>query len=380
MKPFDFHLRTRVVFGAGTFDRLTELAREFGFRRCLLVADRGLVAAGHAARASTLLAAAGTDVTAFHDFDAEPDTDMVEAGRAFAAPHGVDSIVGLGGGSSMDCAKGINFLLSNGGRMQDYRGFGRATRPMLPAIGVPTTAGTGSEAQSWAVIADAATHLKMACGDPESSFRAAILDPTLTLSQPASVTAVTGFDAIAHAVESLVTSRGASMSRCFAREAWRLLSASYLQVVHHPDDADARASMLLGAHYAGMAIEQSMLGAAHACANPLTAHHGVTHGRALAVLLPHVVRWNAPEVGAAYAELLGLIGRPTPEADAGNALAEYLNEIAEAADLATTLAGVAVETPDLTTLAVEAAEQMTGRFNPRPFDADAAKEIYRCAQ
>ncbi len=380
MKPFDFQLRTRVVFGTGTIDRLTELGRELGFRRTLLVADRGLVAAGHAGRAVELLAAAGADVIAFHDFTADPDTDMIEAGRAFAAPHAVDSIVGLGGGSSMDCAKGINFLLTNGGRMHDYRGFGKATRPMLPAIGVPTTAGTGSEAQVWAVIADAATHLKMACGDPQSAFRAAILDPALTLSQPATVTAVTGFDAVAHAVESFVTSRGTPISKCFAREAWRLLTASYLQVVRQPDDTDARASMLLGAHYAGMAIDQSMLGAAHACANPLTAHHGVTHGRALAVLLPHVVRWNAVEVGSAYAELLTLIGQPTEDADAGGALAEYLREIADAAGLATTLTGVAVEAPDVTTLAAEAAEQMTGRFNPRPFDANAAEEIYRCAQ
>jgi alcohol dehydrogenase len=100
------------------------------------------------------------------DFGANPDSAMVEAGRAFAAPLGIDSIVGLGGGSSLDCAKGINFLLTNGGVMSDYRGYGKATNPLLPMIGVPTTAGPGSEAQSYAVISDAATHLKMACGDP----------------------------------------------------------------------------------------------------------------------------------------------------------------------------------------------------------------------
>ena len=380
MKPFDFQHRTRVVFGSGSLDRLTELARELGFQRTLLVADRGLVGAGHAARATALLEAAGAAVHSFHDFDVDPDTEMIEAGRAFAAPHAVDSIVGLGGGSSMDCAKGINFLLTNGGRMQDYRGFGKATHPLLPSLGVPTTAGTGSEAQSWAVIADAVTHMKMACGDPQSAFKAAILDPALTLSQPEPVTAVTGFDAIAHAVESSVTSRRTPTSTCFAGEAWQLLTSAYPRVLTHPDDADARASMLLGAHFAGMAIEQSMLGAAHACANPLTAHHGVTHGRALAVLLPHVVRWNATEVGGVYAELLTIIGRNPTDGDAGGALAAYLGELAEAAGLARSLSGVGVESPDVSTLAREAAEQMTGKFNPRPFDADAAEEIYRCAQ
>src|SRR5205814_7921129 len=122
------------------------------------------------------------------------------AGRAFAGPLGIDSIIGLGGGSSMDCAKGINFLLTNGGVMPDYWGYGKAKHPMLPMIGIPTTAGTGSEAQCYALISNAQTHVKMACGDPKAAFRVAILDPSLTVSQPTGVTATTGFDAIAHAV------------------------------------------------------------------------------------------------------------------------------------------------------------------------------------
>src|ERR671912_412836 len=142
MQSFDFQPRTRVIFGEGAVARLGEAARELNFRRTLLVADHGLVAAGH-------------------------------VGRAFAAGAGVDSIVGLGGGSSLDCAKGINFLLTNGGRMRDYLGYGRAARPLLPMIGVPTTSGTGSEAQSYALISDAVTHAKMACGDATAAFRVA---------------------------------------------------------------------------------------------------------------------------------------------------------------------------------------------------------------
>ena len=130
---------------------------------------------------------------------------MVEAGRAFAAPLAIDSIIGLGGGSSMDCAKAINFVLTNGGRVQDYWGYAKASRPMLPMIGIPTTTGTGSEAQSYALISDAATHVKMACGDPKATFRVAILDPSLAISQPAAVRAAAGYDAISHAVETWVT-------------------------------------------------------------------------------------------------------------------------------------------------------------------------------
>ena len=116
---------------------------------------------------------------------------MIDAGRAYAAPLNVDLIVGLGGGSSLDCAKGINFVLTNGGTMRDYRGFGKASKPMLPSIGIPTTAGTGSEAQTYALISDAETHAKMACGDPKTAFLVAILDPELTVTQPRSVTAST---------------------------------------------------------------------------------------------------------------------------------------------------------------------------------------------
>ena len=167
MRPFDFQLRTRVVFGEGALARLGDLARELSFTRTLIVADRGIVAAGHVDRAAASLHAAGIAPAFFHDFDANPDSRMVEAGRAQAAASAIDSIVAIGGGSSLDCAKGINFVLTNGGAMRDYWGFGKASRPMLPSIGIPTTAGTGSEAQAYALVSDAETHAKLACGDPK---------------------------------------------------------------------------------------------------------------------------------------------------------------------------------------------------------------------
>src|SRR6478672_5782835 len=205
MKSFDFQTRTRVIFGAGAINELGKLAVELGFRRTLLVADHGLVASGHVDEALAPLQAAGIDVIRFHDFEANPDTRMIEAGTEFVTGKQIDSFIGLGGGSSMDCAKGINFLLTNGGRIADYRGYGNARKSMLPMIAIPTTAGTGSEAQSYALISDAETHVKMACGDPGAAFKIAILDPLLTLSQPATVTASSGFDAISHAVETYVT-------------------------------------------------------------------------------------------------------------------------------------------------------------------------------
>jgi alcohol dehydrogenase len=379
--PFDLGLRTRVVFGVGTLARAGELAREYRFARVLIVADAGIVAMGLVDRVADLLAKEGIESVRFHEFSANPDTRMVERGRVQAAAAGIDSIVAIGGGSSLDCAKGINFVLTNGGTMRNYHGHGKATRPMLPMIAVPTTAGTGSEAQQFALISDADTHIKMACGDPKASFKVAILDPAVTVSQPRSLTAIVGMDALSHAIESFVTTSRTTMSDLFAREAWRLLEANYERVLEAPADLDARGAMLLGSHLAGVAIEQSMLGATHACANPLTARFGTPHGIAIGVMLPHVVRWNASAVEDRYAELVNLCARADARhvESAGGRLAARLEALRRTGGMPATLTEVGATDDDIPGLAAMAATQWTGTFNPRPFDARAAEELYRRA-
>ena len=379
MVPFDFQPKTRVLFGAGSAARVGQAARELGFQRTLLVADPGIRAAGHAASVSEHLTAERIDVFVFDGFGVNPDSAMVDAGVAFARDLSIDSIVGVGGGSSLDCARGINFVLRNGGTIGDFRGYGKARTPLLPMIAIPTTAGTGSEAQSYAVIADAKTHLKMACGDPSAAARVAILDPRLTLTAPAGVTALAGYDAIAHAVETAVTTKRNPMSDLFSQHAWRLLSEAFERVLLHPANEDARAAMLLGAHYAGMAIEQSMLGAAHACANPLTARFNLPHGLALAILLPRVVRWNSEAGRHHYAALMGTPRRRARDEDPAETLARRLEDFAMTAQLPRTLSEAGVPADAIPELASLAAEQWTGGFNPRPFDVRGAEEIYRAA-
>lgn len=379
LQLFDVKTDARVLSGKGSLEQLGSLAKEFGFTRTLLVSDPGVARAGHLEHAHRFLNSAGISVFDFSDFGPNPDADMVNAGRACAAAAGIDSIVGLGGGSSLDCAKGINFVLTQGGPIHDFLGYGKAAKPMLPMIGVPTTAGTGSEAQSYAIISDPKTHQKMACGDPKVAFRGVILDASLTLTQPASVTATAGFDAMAHAVESYVCTKRNPTSEKLSREAWRLLESHYERVLAMPGDLDAREAMQIGAFYAGMAIELSMLGATHACANPLTARYGTTHGEAIAILLPHVVRWNAGAVGSHYSELLREAGRHNGDGNPGLALARRLEELAAAGGLPSALSDVGASKGDLSTLAQEASEQWTGKFNPRPFDAAGAQEVYECA-
>jgi alcohol dehydrogenase len=356
MQSFDFHPTTRVIYGEGALAQLGDLVGESGGKRILVVTDPGIVGAGIVDRALAPLQGASQDIFVFDGTGENPTTDHVDAGVAFAKAQGdVDLIMGLGGGSAMDCAKAINFILTNGGQMVDYRGMGHAKQPLLPSIGVPTTAGTGSEAQSYALIAQADTHEKMACGDLTARFHSVILDPSLTESVPRSVTAATGIDAIAHALESYVSTRRNAVSCLFAREAWRLLGSGFERVIRDPSDAEARAEMLVGAHFAGSAIENSMLGAAHACANPLTAQYGIPHGVAVGVMLGAVMRFNAETKGPLY-EGLGV---------GAMALADRVDEMKDLAGLPAHLRDLGVEKEKLPGLAKGATAEWTGTFNPR---------------
>jgi alcohol dehydrogenase len=377
---FDYHPLTRVVYGPGTLLRLGELVRELGGRRVMLVTDPGLEAAGHPQRALASLNDAGLEPILFDGVEENPTSRHVELGVDAARREHVDFLVAVGGGSSMDTAKGINFVLTNGGQMADYKGFGKAVKPMLPSVGVPTTAGTGSEAQSFALIADEKTHLKMACGDRKAAFHATILDPEVTVSQPRTVTAVTGIDALSHALESYVSTRRNPLAQAFAREAWRWLGQNFDIVLHRPDDLEARGAMQLGAHFAGAAIENAMLGACHACANPLTAHYGLTHGTAIGILLPHVLRFNSAVVGDLYGDLahdVGLLNGDTMAA--GEALARRVEQLMRMAELPSRLSQCGVSGGILTVLAEEAAQQWTGRYNPRPVDEKELLQLYEAA-
>ena len=384
LAAFDYQPRTEIVFGPGCVGRAGELARSLGARRVLLVTDAGLVIAGHAAHVERALHSAGVGVVTYDRVRENPSTRDVDDCLKVATAAGIDLFVGLGGGSSMDTAKGCNFILTNGGQMKDYWGVGKATKPMLPLIAIPTTAGTGSECQSAALIADEHSHLKMACLDPKAAARIALLDPQLTVSQPPRVTACTGIDAIAHAVETAVTKKRNPLSLMFSHEAFKLCVASFARVMSHPLDEEARGRMLLGAAFAGMAIENSMLGAAHSAANPLTAHFNMVHGQAVGLMLPHVVRFNAHEPAArrAYAELASapeIACVSDGEAQAVEALVGRLEKLLNVALMPRSLAECGVKREMIPTLAEEAAKQWTVNFNPRRVTAEDFVKLYEAA-
>jgi alcohol dehydrogenase len=384
MESIDFQHRTRLVFGPNSIQRLGDLAGELNASRALVVSDPGVVSAGHFQRGVDALQQAGLAVGEFLGVRENPSTTDVAAGVAVARAFQPDLLVAIGGGSSMDCAKGINFILSCGGRMEDYWGVGKATADLLPMLAVPTTAGTGSEAQSFALISQAETHIKMACGDPRAACRVAVLDPQLTLTQPPGVTALTGVDALSHALESHVTSRRNPLSACYSRQAWQLLSQGFPLVLQEPANVEARGQVQLGAYFAGLAIETSMLGAAHALANPLTAQFGVTHGQAVGLMLPTVIRFNASHVEALYAELWRDVehtelAQQFQQATASHALAAFVQHLVRLSGLKTDLNGMGIPAEAVNQLAQDATKQWTGTFNPRAVGLDEFQQLYRGA-
>ncbi len=368
MQSFDFQPTTRVVFGESALSRLGILAKALGAHNALVVTDPGVANAGIVEKAIDFLIQESISGAVFEDVEENPTTKHVANGVRFAKDVGQpDLIVGLGGGSAMDCAKGINFILTNGGEMEDYWGVDKATKAMLPSIGIPTTAGTGSEAQSFALIAQEKSHVKMACGDKKARFRTVILDPVLIASAPMEVRASAGIDAISHALESYVTTRRNLVSQLFSREAWRLLEDGFEVAITDPANLEAQSKMLLGAHFAGIAIENSMLGAAHACANPLTAKYGITHGVAVGLMLPHIIEFNTQSVGEYYREL-----HPSR-------LHERICELKAKAQLPNRLRDFEIDKGDLSQLARDAVDQWTGKFNPRPVSETELFQLYESA-
>jgi alcohol dehydrogenase len=369
-----------VLFGHGALEELGNIARSMGVSNALLVTDRRLMRAGHPRRARQVLEESSIQTSVFSEVAENPSSHAIGAAAETLSTASIDLIVALGGGSCLDFAKGLNFLLTNGGSMEDYWGWGRAQRPMLPSVGIPTTAGTGSDAQSYAVISRSSDQRKMACGDPKARFQKVILDPDLTGTVPRSVRTATGFDAIAHAVESFASSNRTAASQALAKSAWQLLEPSFPPSLKPDATSETLSSMLIGAHLAGASIEQSMLGAAHACANPLTARFNMTHGLAVAIMLPQVVRYNSTDNHDPYS---GLFDDPPTRDQASEGrtegLADRLDSHRKVGRLPTSLSTQEVPEQALPELAQAATSEWTGRFNPRPMTAADFLAVYRLA-
>lgn len=334
------------------------------WRRPLVVTDTGVRGAG-------LLVCVDLDWPVWDGCRPDPTSDDVERAAAFARTLDPDVIIAVGGGSAIDTAKGVAFVLANGGRMEDWAGIGVAPHPLVPLVVVPTTAGTGSELQSFALIASAADHRKMACGHPSAMPVWVFHDPDLLATCPRAVAIEAGLDALVHALETAVTTARTPASSEAALLAFSDLWAALPRFVDDPGHLESARRMQRGAALAGAAIEASMLGAAHATANPLSARFGLAHGRAVASMAPSVIRLNQAEAG--YRGLCFAAGVPD-----GLALADAVEGLCRRLGVQRVgeVAGDPSVIPELVALAMT---QWTGRFNPVALDAEALTELYRAA-
>ena len=371
----------QVFFGDGSRKQLGDLASKYG-KKILLVSDPGVSSAGHSHSAKEILQKSGLEVFLFDQSIENPTESSVQDCVQVAKKENIDVIVGLGGGSSMDTAKGCNFILSNGGRMSDYWGVGKAKKGFLPFIAVPTTAGTGSECQSFALISHDESHKKMACGDKKALPLVTILDPELTISQPHSVSASTGVDALAHALESAVTVKRNKKSARHSQLAFNLIQENLPLVLKDPSNLEYRGNVLLGASHAGAAIEQSMLGAAHSMANPLTVSKGVVHGIAVSMALPEIIKFNASrraETNFQYAELArnsGIAEQGSADTHATQLLLERVCLILGQSGIPDSIATFGFTQEDIPSLASDAFEQWTAQFNPVPISQKDFEDLY----
>ena len=338
----------------------------------LLVSDRGLEAAGHVDRVQNYLEVLAGEVTRFTEVRPNPTSVDVALCLEALASHTI--IVALGGGSVMDVAKLAALMRSAGGSLADHAGVHETRRDHARLILIPTTAGTGSEAQAAAIVSDETTHRKLACLAPGLAADLVILDARLTLTCPHAVTAASGMDALTHALEVAVTTARNARSDALATRAFVTLAAALPRVLEAPDDLEARQTTLMAAHEAGKGIAMSMLGAAHAAGNALTARYGTPHGQAVASMLPAVIRHNAllREVEARYAALASAAGLEA----SSESLAIWVEELLTLAF--TTPCSIAQE--DISSLASEAAEQWTGRFNPRPLVKEDFEALFEASR
>jgi len=381
MTSVKFSTTSDIVFGASSLNEIGAMAKQSGMRHALLVTDGGIAARHMHAPAMASLEAAGIAVSVYCDVVADPPTEIVLAAAAAAQRAGCDGVIGFGGGSSMDTAKLVAVLSCGEQSLETMFGVDKVTSRRLPLIQVPTTAGTGSEVTMVAVVTTGAT-TKMGVVSRTLLADRVILDPLLTLSMPAAVTAATGIDAMVHAIEAYTSLRLKNpLSDMLAREALRLLATNIERAVFSPADVEARGAMLLGAMYAGQAFANAPVAAVHALAYPLGGNYHISHGLSNSLVLPHVLRFNEPAAEPLYRELLPLVrGAAAASDSASHLLAEHFLSLARRLGIATQLREMNIPQADLPRLAAEAMlQQRLLVNNPRGLSETDALAIYQQA-
>ena len=368
LSPFSFALPTRIEYGTGAVEKLADELALINARRVMLITDVRLASSGVLSRFTTHLASKRIAYDIFARVEANPKDYNVEEGAKKAAFDKPDCLVAIGGGSPIDCAKAINVVASNGGQVRDFEGYGKIPGDVLPLIAIPTTAGSGSEVTFSAVVTDSKEHFKFSIKDPKIAPRVALVDPEMTLSMPAALTAATGMDALTHAIEAYTANAAEPLSDAVALHAVELITTHLRAAVSDGLNIEARSGMLLGSLLAAIAFSHSDVAAVHCIAEALGGQYDLPHGVCNAVTLPAVMEYNLDYCVDRYARIalaMGL-GDGSVESRARQAVAEVKKL---AADIRLPeFRQLGVKEGDFEKLANDSAANGSNRDNPRPME------------
>ena len=383
MSGFEFATAKRVVWEIGASAKLADFCIDLGISNAMIVTDPGLIKVGVVDAALAPLRKAGIEPLVYSDIEPDPPEKVVLDAVQVAKEAGVDGVIGLGGGSSLDVAKLIAILISSDQKLSDIYGINQVRGDRSPLILVPTTAGTGSEVTPISIITTGAT-TKSGVVSPQLLPDIAVLDAELTLGLPPHVTAATGIDAMVHAIEAYTSKIKKNLySDMLARQALKIMSDNILEAVHNGSNLEARSKMLLGAMMAGQAFANAPVAAVHALAYPLGGNYHIPHGLSNALVLPFVLQFNATHAETLYAELLPSVrgGERAVSSKHGCELfVSYINELIDLVGLPKNLSDLDVPKQDLSKLADEAMQQQRLLINnPRPVTRDDALAIYQAA-
>src|ERR1700736_2950561 len=372
-----------MAVGGGAVAELPGMLRRFGFSNPLIVPDPFIERSGHLERATAYLDRAGISWTVFSDTVADPTTAVVEAGAGRLAERHCDSLVAIGGGSSIDTAKAMSVLAGNGGQMRDYKVPAEIPKAGPPIVAIPTTAGTGSEVTRFTVITDTETDEKMLIAGLACCPLAAIVDYELTLTMPLRLTADTGLDSLTHAIEAYVSRRANPFTDGLAKNAMGLIARHIRIACTEPDNRAAREAMMLGATTAGMAFSNASVALVHGMSRPIGAFFHVPHGLSNAMLLPEITAFSVPAALERYADCARAMGVAEEGEGGQGAVARLLDELRqlnEELNVPTPRAwGIDAERYEelLPVMATQALASGSPGNNPRVPTSDQIIDLYR---
>ncbi|QGY41544.1 iron-containing alcohol dehydrogenase [Pseudodesulfovibrio cashew] len=385
---YGFFIPSMTLIGIGASKEIPAKIKDLGGTKPLLVTDKGVVAAGICKQVTDLLDEASMSYVVYDETVPNPTDTNVHDGVELFKKNGCDSLITLGGGSSHDCGKGIALLVSNGGKIHDYEGVDKATKPLMPYLAVNTTAGTASEMTRFAVITDTSRHVKMAIADWRVTPGIAIDDPVLMVGMPPALTAATGMDALTHAVEAYVSTIANPMTNACAIEAIKLVFKFLRKAVANGQDLVAREGMCFAQYLAGMAFNNASLGYVHSMAHQLGGFYNLPHGECNALLLPHVEQFNLIAKVEEFAEMAEMMGENTAgmsPRDAAELAIKAIKQLSEDVGIPSTLVelgkryGKEVKAEDIPTMTSNAQLDICRFTNPRTATDAEVAAIYNNA-